>query len=130
MRYFRVHIALFVIALTVVVVLSCQAHSGRGQSQDPKADSRVKHSFAAALACWQEKTGLGPTGILDDVSLNAMVSDWQRSRLKNRELAQPDQLVTGPASDFYDPERAAELRQVERETYAAQAAFPNPQSSI
>lgn len=184
MKYFRVHIALFVIALNAVVVLSFQAHSGRGQSQDPKADSRVKptvlitnhtgstaesasavftaaaarnavlkneltwtfagkqqhgwylynalisqmlnteedaasNGFAAALARWQQKTGLEASGVLDEMSLSAMVSDWQRSRLKNRELAQPDQLVTAPASDFYDPERAAELRQVERETYAA-----------
>jgi LAS superfamily LD-carboxypeptidase LdcB len=49
----------------------------------------------------------------------AMVSDWQSDRLKNRTYATPDQLLTAPPSDFYDPSRADELRQVERETYAA-----------
>jgi LAS superfamily LD-carboxypeptidase LdcB len=40
-------------------------------------------------------------------------------RLKDRTVANPDQLLTAPISDFYDPTRAEELRQVERRTYAA-----------
>ena len=48
-----------------------------------------------------------------------MVSQWQNNRLKDRTAAVPDQLLTAPASDFYDPERLEELRQVERQTYAA-----------
>ena len=48
-----------------------------------------------------------------------MVSQWQSKRLKNRTMADPDQLVTAPSSDFHDPERLVELRQVERTTYAA-----------
>jgi len=79
----------------------------------------ASNGFAAALARWQEKTGLEPSGVLDEASLNAMVSEWQGMRLKDRELAQPDQLIMAPASDFYDPERKPELRQVERATYAA-----------
>ena len=79
----------------------------------------TSNGFAFALARWQEHSGLKPSGVLDEESLNAMVSEWQRRRLKNRTDAQPNQLVTAPASDFYDRERLAELRQVERETYAA-----------
>jgi D-alanyl-D-alanine carboxypeptidase len=56
---------------------------------------------------------------LDDTTLYAMVSEWQGRRLKDRTPAAPEQLITVPPSDFFDPERVAELRQVERETYAA-----------
>ena len=48
-----------------------------------------------------------------------LVSQWQSNRLKDRTAATPDQLLTAPPADFYDPGRAAELRQVERNTYAA-----------
>lgn len=75
--------------------------------------------FASALASWQEGSGLRPSGVLDDESLNSMISQWQRARLKDRTYPQPHQLVTAPASDFYHPTRPDELRQVERETYAA-----------
>ena len=75
--------------------------------------------FAAALAGWQKRMGLSAEGILDEETLMAMVSQWQSSRLKNRTPAQNDQLMTPPASEFYDPERLAELRQIERETYSA-----------
>ncbi|MGH9967457.1 MAG: D-alanyl-D-alanine carboxypeptidase family protein [Pyrinomonadaceae bacterium] len=75
--------------------------------------------FASALASWQTKSGLKPSGVLDEESLYAMVSEWQARRLQDRSSAQPEQLVTASASDFYDNERLDELRQVERETYAA-----------
>lgn len=75
--------------------------------------------FAKAVAVWQKKAGLPATGILDANSLYGMISGWQSARLKDREVARPDQLVTAPVSDFYDPTRAEELRQVERSTYAA-----------
>lgn len=75
--------------------------------------------FASALARWQDKSGLAPSGALDEESLYAMVSAWQDRRIKDRTPALPEQLVTVPASDFYDPERVDELRQAERETYAA-----------
>jgi zinc D-Ala-D-Ala carboxypeptidase len=48
-----------------------------------------------------------------------MVSTWQGARLKQKDYPTPDQLVVAPASEFYDPARPAELRQVEREAYAA-----------
>jgi zinc D-Ala-D-Ala carboxypeptidase len=75
--------------------------------------------FAAALALWQKNKALNPTGVLDEETFMAMVSEWQSNRIKDRTPASPDQLVTAPPSDFYDPERLAELRQVERKTYAA-----------
>ena len=75
--------------------------------------------FAASIASWQKKRGIRADGILDQDALMAMVSQWQGNRLKNRAFATPDQLLTAPPSDFYDPSRAEELRQVERNTYAA-----------
>jgi len=76
-------------------------------------------SFASALARWQKKSGLMPSGVLDEETLYVMIAVWQDARLKDRSPAQPSQLLTAPISDFYDPTRAEELRQVERETYAA-----------
>ena len=75
--------------------------------------------FVKSLAAWQKKRGLDANGILDEDALMAMVSQWQGNRLKNRTYATPDQLLTAPSSDFFDPSRTDELRQVERNTYAA-----------
>jgi D-alanyl-D-alanine carboxypeptidase len=75
--------------------------------------------FAEAVSKWQKRRGLSTNGVLDENSWMAMVSHCQSNRLKNRTSATPDQLLTAPASDFYDPSRAAELRQVERDTYEA-----------
>jgi D-alanyl-D-alanine carboxypeptidase len=75
--------------------------------------------FAKALERWQQKSGLLPNGVLDDETLYAMIKTWQEDRLKDRSPAAPEQLLTAPVADFYDPTRAEELRQVERETYAA-----------
>ncbi|HYJ85285.1 MAG TPA: D-alanyl-D-alanine carboxypeptidase family protein [Pyrinomonadaceae bacterium] len=82
--------------------------------RDPGSDE-----FAKALARWQKKSGLTPSGVLDDTSFYKIIAEWQSRRLKDRTPAQPQQLITAPSSDFYDPERLDELRQVERETYAA-----------
>ncbi|HZE72114.1 MAG TPA: D-alanyl-D-alanine carboxypeptidase family protein [Pyrinomonadaceae bacterium] len=82
-------------------------------------DDVTSEGFASALAQWQHKSGVEPTGILDEESFYAMVSQWQEDRLKDRTPAQPEQLVIALLSDFYDPTRLEELRQVERETYAA-----------
>jgi hypothetical protein len=76
-------------------------------------------NFAAALSRWQERSGLAPSGVLDEESLYAMVSQWQSKRLKGFDYARPDELLTVAPSDFYDPTRPDELRQVERSTYAA-----------
>jgi zinc D-Ala-D-Ala carboxypeptidase len=82
-------------------------------------DDVASDGFASALARWQEKSGLPPSGVLDDQSLYSMISVWQDRRIKDRSPAEAHQLVIAPASDFYHPERLEELRQVERETYAA-----------
>jgi len=88
------------------------------QLLDSKRESGSE-TFASTLAKWQEKRGLPPTGVLDADTLYAMVSVWQEERLKERPPATPEHLITAPASDFYDPTRPEELRQVERNTYAA-----------
>ncbi len=75
--------------------------------------------FALAVSRWQAKTGLVASGVLDAETLYAMIKTWQDARLKDRTVAQPDQLITAPVTDFYDPTRPEELRQVERRTYAA-----------
>jgi uncharacterized protein YcbK (DUF882 family) len=82
-------------------------------------DASLSTDFAASLAAWQKKRGLSADGTLNEDALMAMVSQWQSDRLKNRTYATPDQLLIAPPSDFYDPSREAELRQVERNTYAA-----------
>lgn len=79
----------------------------------------VDEDFAGAVSTWQKKRGLSASGVLDENSWMALVAQWQGNRLKNRASATPDQLLMAPAADFYDPSRAPELRQVERETYAA-----------
>ena len=48
-----------------------------------------------------------------------MVRDFQSQRMKDRAYPSADQLVTAPASDFYDPQRLPELRQVLRDAYDA-----------
>lgn len=75
--------------------------------------------FASALSRWQRSAGLAPTGVLDDATLYGMISHWQSVRIKDRSYPSPDQLVTAPTSDFYDPTRPDDLRRVERRAYEA-----------
>ncbi len=75
--------------------------------------------FARAVARWQAKTKLTSSGVIDEETLYAMIKAWQDARLKDRTPAQPEQLLTAPLADFYDPSRKEELRQVERNTYTA-----------
>jgi len=82
-------------------------------------DDPATTDFAESLAKWQKKRGLSADGVLDEDALMAIVSFWQSNRLKNKDYATPDQLMIAPTSDFYDPSRADELRQVERTTYVA-----------
>jgi zinc D-Ala-D-Ala carboxypeptidase len=89
-----------------------------GKTLDTPHDP-ITNDFAAILAKWQKKRGLRSDGLLDEESLMKLVSHWQGDRLKTRNPATPDQLVLVPATDFYDPGRATELRQVERNTYEA-----------
>ena len=75
--------------------------------------------FAMALARWQTTNGLGRLGILDRDTWSRMVSILQSRRIKERASPPSDHLVIAPASDFYDPSRPDELRQVERQAYDA-----------
>ena len=79
--------------------------------------------FAKAIAGWQRQKGLSTNGVLDETSWMALVMHWQANRLKDKTPATPDQLLTAPSSEFYDPARLDELRQVERNTYAAYKAM-------
>ena len=85
---------------------------------DTKDDAGSK-GFAVALARWQQKSGLVPSGVLDEESLYAIVAQWQGARIKDRTPALSEALLTAPTSDYFDSARLEELRQVERATYAA-----------
>jgi zinc D-Ala-D-Ala carboxypeptidase len=82
-------------------------------------DDPASERFAASLARWQKNVGLKASGVLDEATLMRMVSTWQSQRMKSRVYPQPDQLLTVPRAEFYDSGRADDLRQVERQTYAA-----------
>lgn len=75
--------------------------------------------FSDALAAWQKSAGLNPNGILDDAVLAAIIKTWQSNRLKFSGSASPDELLTAPASDFWDSARPDDLRKVQIEAYAA-----------
>lgn len=77
------------------------------------------NEFAAALSERQKSAGQSPSGILDEATFRLFVAYWQAHRLKQRTAASSQELVGGSPADFYDPGRSAELRQIERETYAA-----------
>jgi uncharacterized protein YcbK (DUF882 family) len=85
-----------------------------GASEDP-----ASRDFARALARWQIDRNLEPSGVLDTESWMEMVSYWQSRRLNNHNYPSPDQLVTFPVEDCYDPERPEELRRAERAAYEA-----------
>lgn len=75
--------------------------------------------FAAAVSRWQRSMKLTSNGILDGDTWSRMVSAFQARRIKDRASPPPDQLVTAPPEDFYDPSRGEEFRRVERQAYAA-----------
>ncbi|HEY7545839.1 MAG TPA: D-alanyl-D-alanine carboxypeptidase family protein [Blastocatellia bacterium] len=85
-----------------------------GANEDP-----ASRDFARALARWQADRNLEPSGVLDTESWKGMVSFWQSRRINSHEYPSPDQLVTIPVEDCYDPGRPLELRQAERRTYEA-----------
>ncbi len=75
--------------------------------------------FAQALARWQRGAGLPANGVLDGDTLYKLIAAWQARRLKEHTYPRPDQLLTAPVSDCYDPNRPDDQRLVEKETYAA-----------
>jgi LAS superfamily LD-carboxypeptidase LdcB len=76
-------------------------------------------AFAVAVARWQKERGLRQTAVLDKETWYAMIGEFQANRLKDRRYPSSEQLMVVPARESYDPERAEELRQVEKSTYAA-----------
>ncbi|MFY9610051.1 MAG: D-alanyl-D-alanine carboxypeptidase family protein [Blastocatellia bacterium] len=75
--------------------------------------------FAEAVAHWQTVRGLRATGVVDLETWSEMIRELQSRRIKQRNSPPSEGLVVVPASEFYDDERPAELRQVERNAYAA-----------
>jgi zinc D-Ala-D-Ala carboxypeptidase len=75
--------------------------------------------FAKAVSRWQTNHGLRATGVVDQETWSSMIGDFQSRRLRERNSPPSEQLVVVPVSEFYDGERTAELRQVEKATYAA-----------
>jgi zinc D-Ala-D-Ala carboxypeptidase len=85
-----------------------------------KADSGITtDEFARSLSRWQASKGMTASGILDADTWGAMIRELQAHRIRTSQYPPPDRLVTVPASEFWDQTRPEELRQVERETYAA-----------
>ena len=82
-------------------------------------DEAETPEFARAVAGWQRKHGIAPSGNIDDKTLMKMVALWQSRRVKSSKYPSAEELLTAPAEDFYDRSRDAALRQVERETYNA-----------
>lgn len=75
--------------------------------------------FARAVAVWQQEEGIYPTGTVNRETFSRMIEFWQSQRLNGSIYAAPEDLLTAPITDFYDPTREVELLKVERETYKA-----------
>jgi len=75
--------------------------------------------FARAVAVWQQKEGIYPTGTVNRETLSRMIEFWQSQRLNSSIYAAPEDLLNALITDFYDPTREVELLKVERETYHA-----------
>jgi hypothetical protein len=86
---------------------------------DADAAAADSADFAQAVSRWQKGAGLPPTGILDRADWMQMIAGWQARRLKGAPYPDTSQLVSLPDSELYDPNRPAEMRLVERTTYAA-----------
>jgi D-alanyl-D-alanine carboxypeptidase len=85
-----------------------------------KADSAITtDEFARSLSRWQASRGMTASGVLDGDTWGAMIRELQAHRIKTSQYPPADQLVTVAATGFWDQARPEELRQVERETYAA-----------
>ncbi len=89
-----------------------------GHTIGTKADSETPE-FARAVAVWQQKFGLAPTGMINRDTLYRMIEFWQSRRLNSSVYPAPEDLLTAPIADFYDPNRDIELLKIERETYKA-----------
>ncbi len=75
--------------------------------------------FAKAVGRWQESRAIHQTKVVDNETWSKMIEEFQSRRIKKRDYPSAQDLVVAPASEFYDPDRPVELRQVESATYAA-----------
>ena len=75
--------------------------------------------FAKAVTRWQTSHGLPATGFVDNETWTEVMREFQSRRIKERNIPPSEELIVAPASEFYDNERPDELRQVERNAYAA-----------
>ncbi|MCP9495377.1 MAG: D-alanyl-D-alanine carboxypeptidase family protein [Pyrinomonadaceae bacterium MAG19_C2-C3] len=75
--------------------------------------------FPARLAAWQQEMGVAATGVLDVGTWQRMIAFWQADRLKKRDTPPANEMLTAPVTDFWDLQRPAEERMVERQTYDA-----------
>jgi hypothetical protein len=75
--------------------------------------------FAQAVSRWQKSARLPPTGVLDRADWMQMIAGWQSRRLKGAAYPDASRLVSIPDAELYDPNRPADMRLVERTTYAA-----------
>ena len=105
-----------------------------GQTINTEADA-ASPQFAHALSRWQASNGLAPSGIMDAETWKRMYAFWQSRRMKNRGYPTPDDLLTAPPSEFWDPSRPEDLRKVHKEAYAAYkrmiaAAIADPSAGL
>ena len=82
-------------------------------------DEADTDGFANAVMRWQKSAGANAGGVIDEPTLMKMIAEWQSRRLRDRSYPTPEQLLTAPAAEFYDPARPDDQRQIERQTYAA-----------
>lgn len=75
--------------------------------------------FASAISDWQEENDLTQNGLLDKETLLALIKFWQSRRLNSSIYPAPDQLISTPIANFYDPTRNIDLLNVERDTFTA-----------
>lgn len=88
--------------------------------REVRTEERIdSDEFAQALARWQGANGLRQSGVMDGETWATMVNQFQSRRIKERSYPSPENQIIAPASDFYDIERPAELRRVDRSAYAA-----------
>ena len=86
---------------------------------DADGASADSADFAQAVSRWQKTVRLPATGVLDRADWMQMIAGWQSRRLKGAPYPNASQLVSIPSSELYDPNRPADMRMVERTTYAA-----------
>ncbi len=75
--------------------------------------------FAKAVSIWQKNAGIKIDGIINKETLFSFIKYWQSRRIKPIVLADDNQLLNAPISNFYDSTRNVELLKVEKETFAA-----------